>query len=323
MTATQSDGIKQMQNGDPIWERIRSETREAAAAEPILASFLHATILNHEEFECSLSFHLANLLDNPSAPAMMLRELILEALRDDSNIRGAIRDDLNAILDRDSACHELYIPLIGFAGSPWTLATYMVEGGSSKDFAKVKSLAFNEPEVMHQLLSKLAKSVAVYLSEQVRNGAQALQIFDTWGGSLSHDAYREFSLRYMTEIIEQLPREAEGRRVPVIVFTKGGGQWLEAIADCGADAVGLDWTTDIGEARTRVGDKVCLQGNMDPTLLNASPERIRTEVGQILNSFGEGSGHVFNLGHGVTPGINPEHVAAMVNAVVELSPAYH
>ena len=176
---------------------------------------------------------------------------------------------------------------------------------------------------MHQLLSKLATSVAAYLSEQIRSGAQAVQIFDTWGGSLSHNAYREFSLRYMAEIIDQLPREADGRKVPVIVFTKGGGQWLEAIADCGADAVGLDWTTDIGAARERVGDRVCLQGNMDPTLLNASPERIREEVGQILSSYGEGSGHVFNLGHGITPGINPDHVAAMVNAVVELSPAYH
>ena len=215
------------------------------------------------------------------------------------------------------------IPLIGFAGSPWTLATYMVEGGSSKDFAKVKSLAFNEPELMHQLLSKLATSVAAYLSEQIRSGAQAVQIFDTWGGALSHNAYREFSLRYMTEIIEQLPREADGRKVPVIVFTKGGGQWLEAIADCGADAVGLDWTTDIGAARERVGDRVCLQGNMDPTLLNASPERIREEVAQILTSFGEGSGHVFNLGHGITPGINPDHVAAMVDEVVALSPDYH
>ena len=215
------------------------------------------------------------------------------------------------------------IPLIGFAGSPWTLATYMVEGGSSKDFAKVKSLAFNEPELMHQLLSKLATSVAAYLSEQIRSGAQAVQIFDTWGGALSHNAYREFSLRYMTEIIDQLPREADGRKVPVIVFTKGGGQWLEAIADCGADAVGLDWTTDIGAARERVGDRVCLQGNMDPTLLNASPERIREEVAQILTSFGEGSGHVFNLGHGITPGINPDHVAAMVDAVVALSPDYH
>ena len=244
-----------------------------------------------------------------------------------------------AALDPDRAANELgyvmdavalirrelkgSVPLIGFAGSPWTLATYMVEGGSSKDFAKVKSLAFNEPEVMHQLLSKLAQSVTVYLTEQIRHGAQAVQIFDTWGGSLSHAAYREFSLQYMTEIIEQLLREVDGRRVPVIVFTKGGGQWLESIAKCGADAVGLDWTTDIGEARARVGDKVCLQGNMDPTLLNASPERIRSEVGQILESFGEGSGHVFNLGHGITPGINPEHVAAMVDAVVELSPAYH
>ena len=215
------------------------------------------------------------------------------------------------------------IPLLGFAGSPWTLATYMVEGGSSKDFAKVKSLAFNEPELMHQLLSKLATSVAAYLSEQIHSGAQAVQIFDTWGGALSHNAYREFSLRYMAEIIDQLPREADGRKVPVIVFTKGGGQWLEAIADCGADAVGLDWTTDIGAARERVGDRVCLQGNMDPTLLNASPERIREEVGQILTSFGEGNGHVFNLGHGITPGIDPDHVAAMVDAVVELSPAYH
>ena len=215
------------------------------------------------------------------------------------------------------------IPLIGFAGSPWTLATYMVEGGSSKDFAKVKSLAFNEPELMHQLLSKLATSVAAYLSEQIHSGAQAVQIFDTWGGALSHNAYREFSLRYMAEIIDQLPREADGRKVPVIVFTKGGGQWLEAIADCGADAVGLDWTTDIGAARERVGDRVCLQGNMDPTLLNASPERIREEVAQILTSFGEGSGHVFNLGHGITPGINPDHVAAMVDAVVALSPDYH
>jgi uroporphyrinogen decarboxylase len=199
----------------------------------------------------------------------------------------------------------------------------MVEGASSKDFAKVKALAFNEPAVMHQLLEKLAEAVALYLSAQVASGAQAVQIFDTWGGALSHAAYQEFSLRYMTEIIARLPREADGRRVPVIVFTKGGGQWLEAIADCGADAVGLDWTTDIGAARARVGDRVALQGNMDPAMLHASPARIREEVAAILAGYGEGSGHVFNLGHGITPGINPEHVAAMVDAVIELSPAYH
>jgi uroporphyrinogen decarboxylase len=215
------------------------------------------------------------------------------------------------------------VPLIGFSGSPWTLATYMVEGGSSKDFARTKTLAFNEPAQMHQLLTKLADAVALYLSAQVASGAQALQIFDTWGGALGHAAYEEFSLRYMSRIIEQLPRESEGRRVPVIVFTKGGGQWLEKIAECGADAVGLDWTTDIGQARSRVGQQVALQGNMDPALLHAQPERIRQEVSTILEAFGPGSGHVFNLGHGITPGINPEHVAAMVDAVIELSPAYH
>jgi uroporphyrinogen decarboxylase len=215
------------------------------------------------------------------------------------------------------------VPLIGFSGSPWTLATYMIEGGSSKDFAKTKSLAFNNPAAMHQLLDKLADAVAVYLSTQVEQGAQVLQIFDTWGGALSHSDYQEFSLRYMRAIIERLPRESEGRRVPVIVFTKGGGQWLEHIVDCGADAVGLDWTTDIAAARARVGDKVALQGNMDPTMLNAKPERIRDEVAKILAGFGAGTGHVFNLGHGITPGINPECVGAMVDAVIELSPAYH
>ena len=215
------------------------------------------------------------------------------------------------------------VPLIGFSGSPWTLATYMVEGGSSKDFAKVKALAFNEPAQMHQLLEKLAEAVALYLTAQIESGAQAVQIFDTWGGALSHAAYQEFSLNYMKAIIERLPREAGGRRVPIIVFTKGGGQWLETIADCGADAVGLDWTTDISAARQRVGSKVALQGNMDPSMLFASPERIRSEVATVLEGFGTGSGHIFNLGHGITPGVNPEHVSAMVDAVVELSPKYH
>jgi uroporphyrinogen decarboxylase len=215
------------------------------------------------------------------------------------------------------------VPLIGFSGSPWTLATYMVEGGSSKDFARVKSMAYDKPALMHDLLSLLADAVADYLAAQVRAGAQALQIFDTWGGSLSASAYREFSLAYMRRILERLPAEAEGRPVPVIVFTKGGGQWLESIADCGAHAVGIDWTTDIGLARKRIGDKVALQGNMDPSMLFASPERIRAEVAEILATFGHGSGHVFNLGHGITPGVNPEHVTAFVEAVQELSPPYH
>jgi uroporphyrinogen decarboxylase len=215
------------------------------------------------------------------------------------------------------------VPLIGFSGSPWTLATYMVEGGSSKDFAHVKTMAYDQPELMHQLLSLLADAVADYLSAQVRAGAQALQIFDTWGGSLSAAGYKEFSLKYMQRVISRLPVEADGRKVPVIVFTKGGGQWLNAIADCGAQAVGIDWTTDIAVARELVGNKVALQGNMDPSMLFASPQRIRSEVAGILSGYGHGTGHVFNLGHGITPGVNPDHVTAFVDAVQELSPQYH
>jgi uroporphyrinogen decarboxylase len=215
------------------------------------------------------------------------------------------------------------VPLIGFSGSPWTLATYMVEGSSSKDFARTKTLAFNEPEVMHALLGKLADAVTAYLNGQIRAGAQAVQIFDTWGGALSHAAYQEFSLAYMRRIVDGLVRENEGRQVPVILFTKGGGQWLEVIADSGCQAVGLDWTTDIGMARQRVGDRVALQGNMDPGLLRASPQRIREEVAGILASFGSGEGHVFNLGHGITPDIDPEHAGAFIDAVHELSAQYH
>ncbi len=235
-------------------------------------------------------------------------------------------DDLSYVMNAVSTIRKELngeVPLIGFSGSPWTLATYMVEGGSSKDFSKVKAMAYDTPELMHGLLGLLADAVADYLSAQVRAGAQALQIFDTWGGSLSAAGYKEFSLKYMQRIISRLPTEADGRRVPVIVFTKNGGQWLPVIADCGAQVVGVDWTTDIGAARALVGDRVALQGNMDPTMLYASPARIREEVATILESYGHGTGHVFNLGHGITPGVNPDHVTAFVDAVIELSPRYH
>ena len=215
------------------------------------------------------------------------------------------------------------VPLIGFSGSPWTLATYMVEGGGSKNYAKVKGMMFNEPETMHLLLGKLADAVAAYLNAQIANGVQAVQIFDTWGGILTTRDYREFSLAYMRRIIEQLTREHEGRRVPVILYTKGGMGWLEAIADAGPDVVGLDWTIDIDVARARIGDRVALQGNMDPTMLYAKPERIRAEVKDILARFGRGSGHVFNLGHGITPDVPVEHAKAFVQAVKEESPAWH
>ena len=182
---------------------------------------------------------------------------------------------------------------------------------------------YEQPELMHQLLDVLAESVIVYLNAQIAAGAQAVQIFDTWGGSLSHSAYQEFSLAYMRKIVSGLLKENEGRPVPVILFTKGGGQWLEAIAGAGCDAIGLDWTTDIGTARQRVGGQVALQGNMDPAVLRASPARIRQEVASILESYGAGSGHIFNLGHGITPDINPEHAGAFVDAVHELSEKYH
>ena len=215
------------------------------------------------------------------------------------------------------------VPLIGFAGSPWTLATYMVEGGSSKEFAGIKCMMFDQPQLMHQLLDVLARSVTLYLNAQIAAGAQAVMVFDTWGGVLTPRDYREFSLAYMERIVQGLTREHDGRRVPVILFTKNGGQWLEEMAATGCDALGIDWTTDLMGARARVGHKVALQGNMDPSILYASPERIRAEVGTILANYGQGSGLVFNLGHGVHQHIDPDRVRVFVDAVHEQSRPYH
>ncbi len=215
------------------------------------------------------------------------------------------------------------VPLIGFSGSPWTLATYMVEGQGSREFSRIKTLVYDEPQAAHRLLETLARSVAAYLNAQIAAGAQAVMIFDTWGGVLTPRDYRDFSLQYMQRIIGELNQRPEGRHVPVVLFTKGGGGWLEAIAASGCDAVGLDWTVDIGEARARVGGEVALQGNLDPNMLYASPERIREEVASILAAFGNGPGHVFNLGHGIHPAIDPGRVAVMVDAVHELSRDYH
>ncbi len=215
------------------------------------------------------------------------------------------------------------VPLIGFAGSPWTLATYMVEGGTSRDFHQVKGLMYEQPLLMHELLQTLANAVTQYLNAQIAAGAQVVMLFDTWGGMLTASAYREFSLAYLQQIIQGLTKVHEGRRVPVILFTKGGGQWLEMIAETGCEALGLDWTQDIGQARHRVGHRVALQGNMDPAVLLASPGRIREEVGAILADFGPGTGHVFNLGHGITPEVKPEHVSVLAEAVHEMSLPYH
>ncbi|MDH3220184.1 MAG: uroporphyrinogen decarboxylase [Gammaproteobacteria bacterium] len=209
------------------------------------------------------------------------------------------------------------VPLIGFSGSPWTLSTYMVEGGSSKEYRFVKGMMYDNPAALHQLLDKLAQAVIAYLNAQIEAGAQAVMVFDTWGGVLTPQTYRDFSLRYMQQIVAGLKREHEGQTIPVTLFTKGGGQWLEAIADTGCDAVGLDWTIDIDEARARIGDRVALQGNLDPCMLYADHETIRAAVKDIITRFGNHPGHVFNLGHGIHQTVDPEHLGVLIDAVHE------
>jgi len=207
------------------------------------------------------------------------------------------------------------VPLIGFAGSPWTVATYMVEGGGSKTFGRIKRMMYEAPRDLHRLLEVLAKATILYLNAQIAAGAQAVMLFDTWGGVLTPAQYEEFSLRYMGEVVDALTRKAEGRRVPNIVFTKGGGAWLKKIAAIGCDAVGIDWTTDLSRAREATAGSVALQGNLDPAALFAPPEVLRAEALRVLASYGAGPGHVFNLGHGVTPDVDPEQVAVLIDTV--------
>lgn len=207
------------------------------------------------------------------------------------------------------------VPLIGFAGSPWTVATYMVEGGSSKTFGLIKRMMYESPRELHRLLELLARATILYLNAQIAAGAQAVMLFDTWGGVLTPAQYEEFSLRHMAQVIDALTRQSEGRRVPSIVFTKGGGPWLAKIAAIGCDAVGVDWTTDLSDARKAVAGRVALQGNLDPSALFATPEILRAETLRVLDSFGAGPGHVFNLGHGITPEVDPERVALLVRTV--------
>lgn len=215
------------------------------------------------------------------------------------------------------------VPLIGFSGSPFTLACYMVEGEGGTDFSTIKKMLYQRPDLLHHILATNARAVTDYLNAQIEAGAQAVMIFDTWGGALSHAAYHEFSLQYMQQIIAGLTRKHEGADVPVVLFTKGGGNWLESMAATGCDALGLDWSIDIGQARQRVGDRVALQGNLDPAILLTDPDTVRNEVAKVLTSYGQGHGHVFNLGHGISQFAPPENAAALVEAVHNLSPAYH
>ncbi|MBT8049058.1 MAG: uroporphyrinogen decarboxylase [Xanthomonadales bacterium] len=287
-------------------------------------------------FKLDAAIIFSDILTIPDAMGLKLYFVTGEGPKFEHPIRTAeairklpspdVNDSLRYVMDAISTTRREIggqVPLIGFSGSPWTLATYMIEGGSSKTFPNAKKLLYQEPELAHELLGKLAGTVTDYLNAQIESGAQAVQIFDTWGGALSAGAYREFSLRYMAQIVAGLKRENEGRRVPVILFSKGCNTQLEALADSGCDALGVDWTITLKEARKRVGDRVALQGNLDPAILLAGKDVIRHEVEETLNSFGPGNGHVFNLGHGITPDVNPDHLSALISAVREFSPGFH
>ena len=289
-----------------------------------------------ERFDLDAAILFSDILTIPDAMGLGLSfaqgegPVFAHPVRDAAAIKALgvpdMEDDLGYVMNAVRTIRRELdgrVPLIGFSGSPWTLATYMVEGSSSKEFAHIKGLLYDQPALLHQLLSVTAVSVAEYLNAQIAAGAQAVMIFDTWGGTLTPEAYREFSLDYMQRIVDQLTREHDGRRVPVILFTKGGGQWLESMAETGCDGLGLDWTINIGEARRRVGDKVALQGNLDPSVLYASPDRIRAHVRKVMEDYGDGSGHVFNLGHGIHQHINPDHVKVLVDSVHEFGQRFH
>ena len=243
-------------------------------------------------------------------------------LREEWEIRDLTAPDpaahLGYVLDAVRQCRKALagsVPLIGFSGSPFTLACYMIEGQGSSDFASVKKMLYRRPDLLHKILSVNTVAVTDYLNAQIEAGAQVVMIFDTWGGMLSHAAYHAFSLAYMQQIVAGLVRDRQGQRVPNIIFTKGGGGWLESIADTGCTGIGLDWTIDIGAARARVGARVALQGNMDPAVLLSTPEAVQREAIAILERFGRGPGHVFNLGHGISQHTPPEHVTALIEAV--------
>ncbi|CAN7552404.1 uroporphyrinogen decarboxylase [Trinickia sp. LjRoot230] len=227
-------------------------------------------------------------------------------------VTDAVREIRRALTDGQG---RQRVPLIGFSGSPWTLACYMVEGSGSDDFRTVKAMLYSRPDLMHRILEVNAQAVAAYLNAQIEAGAQAAMIFDSWGGALADDIFQQFSLHYIREVVRGLKREHEGARVPVITFTKGGGQWLEEIADAGVDAVGVDWTVDLARAKSRVGARVALQGNLDPAVLFAPAETVRAQARAVLERFGAGPGHIFNLGHGISQFTPPESVAELVDEV--------
>lgn len=251
-------------------------------------------------------------------------------VKTESGIRKLIVPDVNEFLGYVFDAVSLIrrelngeVPLIGFAGSPWTVGTYMVEGRSSRNFSTIRGLAAENPAALDTLLGKVAATTIDYLNAQIEAGVQAIMIFDTWGGALGPEDYRRFSLAYMQVIVDNLDTNKGDHRIPVILFTKAAGELLSDMAETGCDALGVDWTTTLTDARRLTGDKVALQGNLDPAMLRESPEAIRNGVAKVLESYGNGPGHVFNLGHGITPDIDPDHLGACIEAVHALSPQYH
>ena len=335
--------LKQPVEHTPVWmmRQVGRYLPEYKATRAVAGSFLdlckntelatEVTIQPLERFDLDAAILFSDILTVPDAMGLGLYFAEGEGpkferpLRHEREINALFvpeMSELQYVFDAVGSIRKALdgrVPLIGFSGSPFTLACYMVEGSGSKDFRTIKTMMYSRPDLLHKILEVNAQTVIAYLNEQIDAGAQAVQIFDSWGGVLSDAAFEEFSLRYMKQIIDGLKRENEGRRVPVIVFTKGGGLWLEKLADIGADALGLDWSCNIGEARRRVGDKVALQGNFDPFALFGTPESIETEVARILNAYGQGSGHVFNLGHGINQFTDPEHAKILVEAVHRLS----
>jgi uroporphyrinogen decarboxylase len=317
--------------------RGRAGSFLALAKSPALAT--EVTLQPLERFPLDAAILFSDILTVPDAMGLGLYFADGEGPRFERPLRDAAAiaklaapdptRELKYVLDAVSEIRRALagrVPLIGFSGSPYTLACYMVEGGGSDDFRTIKTMLYSEPALLHRILEVNAQATADYLNAQIEAGAQAVMIFDTWGGNLSHAAFREFSLAYTARVVAALKREHDGVRIPSIVFTKGGGQWLEAIAATGCDAVGVDWTTSLAEARRRVGQGtkgVALQGNLDPMALFSQPAAIKDEVARVLADFGQGSGHVFNLGHGISQFTPPESVAALVDAVHALSPAYH
>ena len=289
-----------------------------------------------ERFDLDAAILFSDILTIPDAMGLGLSVIenkgprFERPLRSGNDIRNLaapdVETDLGYVLDAVRLVkRELggKVPLIGFAGSPWTIATYMIEGASSKNFSLAKGVLYGQPEQMHLLLDILSRSITDYLNGQIAAGVDVVMIFDSWGGILSHAAYLEFSLEYMQRIVRDIRTAGQGSAVPIILFTKGGGLWIEDIAGSGCDAVGLDWTMDIEAARRKAGDKVALQGNLDTAVLYSSPATIRRQVAEVLAGFGEADGHVFNLGHGIHPDIDPDKVAVLVDAVHELSRPYH